>query len=265
MEVGRLNTGSVSCLHDYTLTVSDMRYLEQADVIVMNGSELEAFLEQALSQLHAVQLDCSLFVDLLESDTHEHHEENGHDHGHDHSHEHDPHYWMDPRNMIPVAKSIAHTLSAEDPNNAGLYERNAQAVCAALQSAYDDWNLAMADLSCPYLITFHDGFHYFAEAFGLKLLFSMEEEAGATASAKEITLAANLVKEYGLPAIFAETNGSGSAAKAVSGETGVSVAQLSMLMSGEDAPENTGAEDILYRLYILPMNNNIETILEVLK
>ena len=41
VEVRRLNTGSVSCLHDYTLTVSDMRHLEQADILVLNGAGLE--------------------------------------------------------------------------------------------------------------------------------------------------------------------------------------------------------------------------------
>ena len=267
VEVRRLNTGSVSCLHDYTLTVSDMRYLEQADIIVLNGAGLESFLEQALGQLHGTLLDCSRSVSLLEGDTHEHHEESGHDldHGHDHAHEHDPHYWMDPKNMISVAGAIAHTLATEDPVNAQLYQRNAQMVCSALQSAYNGWSAAVEGLSAPYLITFHDGFHYFAEAFGLEILFSMEEEDGATASARDITLAAALVKEHHLSVIFTEENGSGSAARAVSGETGVCVSQLSMLMSGQDAPANATAEDILDQLYILPMNNNIETILEVLK
>ena len=267
VEVRRLNTGSVSCLHDYTLTVSDMRHLEQADIIVLNGAGLESFLDQTLGQLHGALLDCSHSVSLLEGDTHKHHEESGHDHDHDHdhTHEHDPHYWMDPENMISVAGAIAHTLSAEDPTNAERYENNARVVCSALQSAYDDWSAAAEALSSPYLITFHDGFHYFAQAFGLEILFSMEEEDGATASARDITLAAGLVKEHHLSVIFTEENGSGSAARAVSGETGVCVSQLSMLMSGKDAPANAAAEDILYQLYILPMNNNIETILEVLK
>ena len=39
--VERLNTGSVSCLHDYTLSVDDMKKIEGADVIAMNGAGLE--------------------------------------------------------------------------------------------------------------------------------------------------------------------------------------------------------------------------------
>ena len=47
--VERLSTGQVSCLHDYTLSVDDMKKIQRADVIAMNGAELEEFMEDALS------------------------------------------------------------------------------------------------------------------------------------------------------------------------------------------------------------------------
>ena len=242
-----------------------MRYLEQADVLIMNGAELETFLDSALSQLSAIQIDCSLSIDLMEGDSHEHHHEEEDDHTPGHTHEHDAHYWMDPRNMISAAKGITHTLSEVDPAHASLYAANCETVCTALQAAYDGWYSEVCDLSCPYLITFHDGFYYFAEAFDLEILFSMEEEDGATASAKDILTAANFVKEYHLPAVFTEINGSGAAARAVSGETGAGVFQLSMLMSGDDVPSSADAEAIIQTLYISPMNDNIKALSEVLK
>ena len=58
------------------------------------------------------------------------------------------------------------------------------------------------------LVTFHDGFRYFAAAFDLPLLASIEEEEGSEASAKEINEITGLVKEYSLPVIFTEVNGS---------------------------------------------------------
>ena len=119
-------------------------------------------------------------------------------------------------------------------------------------------------LACPYLITFHDGFQYFADAFGLELLFAMEEEDGATASARDILTASQLVREYDLPVVFTERNGSGAAAKAVSGETGVRVDTLSMLMDGPDAPEG-GAVAVLRATYLALMDENITTLAEVLK
>ena len=262
VEVRRLNTGSVSCLHDYTLTVSDMRALEQADLLILNGAGLEDFLSQALTQLRADRVDCSRSVSLLEGDGHTHHHEENAQYAHDH--EHDPHYWMDPRNLISAAQAICNALCAADPDRASLYQTNAETVSALLESSYQKWRSALSGVKNPHLITFHDGFSYFAEAFGLTLLFSMEEEDGATASAKDILTAANYVKEYSITAIFTEVNGSGAAARAVSGETGAAVYPLSMLMDGEDAAGGN-AEDILTRSYLSPMEENIATLSEVLQ
>ena len=263
VSVSRLNTGQVSCLHDYTLTVSDMARLEQADLVLINGAGLEEFLDGVLEQLEAPINDCSSGIDLLEADgqlhSHEEDEEDGH------HHDHDPHYWMDPRNAAVMAGTIAQALAQADPDNAGLYQANAALVSEALANAYSAWSTALTGLTYPYLITFHDGFRYFANAFGLELLFAMEEEDGATASARDILEASTYVKGYHLPAIFMETNGSGSAARAVSGETGASVSTLSMLMDGTDAPEGAGAVEILEQLYLTPMEQNIKTLLEVLK
>ena len=264
VDVSRLNTGEVSCLHDYTLTVSDMRRLEQADLLLLNGAGLEEFLDEVVDQLDAdIIADCSTVVDLLESDGGHHHEDHGHEE-HSHNHEHDPHYWMDPRNAAQATRFIAERLSVTDPENAELYAENAAVVSDALNAAYDSWRGQLDGLSCPYLITFHDGFQYFADAFGLELLFAMEEEDGATASARDILTASQLVREYSLPAVFTEQNGSGAAARAVSGETGVHVDTLSMLMDGPDAPEGS-ADAVLRATYLALMGENITTLAEVLK
>lgn len=257
--VSRLNTGQVSCLHDYTLTVSDMRQLEQADVLLLNGAGLEEFMHQALAELSAVQIDCSASISLLESDGHTHHHDS---HGDDH--DHDPHYWMSPENLCLMADTIAQAISAAYPDNASRYWENAQAVSHLIEEAAGQWQEMLSDLSCPYLITFHDGFHYFTDFFALHLLFSMEEEDGATASAKDIHTASTFVKEYHLPAIFTEANGSGSAARAVSGETGVAVYSLSMVMDGEDIPTGSSVEAAVSAL-LSPMAQNIKTLSEVLK
>ena len=84
------------------------------------------------------------------------------------------------------------------------------------------------------LITFHDGFQYFADAYGLTLLAAIEEEAGSEASAHEIVEITQLVREYEIPVIFTEVNGSDATAAAIARETGCQIAQLNMLMDGPD-------------------------------
>lgn len=235
--VERLDTGSTSCLHDYTLSMADMKKLERADVIAVNGAGLEEFLEDALAASDAAVIDCSLGVELLENLSH-HHDGDDHD-GHDHGHW-DPHYWMDPSNARTMAANLGTGLSGIDPDHAAEYESNAvktdQILLRVQESARE-----LLDQYLPQgvsgLITFHDGFQYFARAFDLPLLASIEEEAGSEASAHEIVEITELVKEYGIPVIFTEVNGSDATAKAISRETGCRVAQLTMIMDGPDASD----------------------------
>ena len=147
--------------------------------------------------------------------------------------------------------NILHGLGELDGDNLDRYTENFNAAAALLPG--DDGR--MSGLSCPYLITFHDGFQYFAQANGLTLLKSIEEEEGSEASAKEINEIVSLIRDYGVPAIFTEVNGSDATAQAIARETGVEVRQLDMIMSGA----GSGIQP-----YIDAMKANYDTILEAL-
>ena len=240
VEVERLNTGSVSCLHDYTLSVDDMKKLERADVVAVNGAGLEDFMADALDTSDAAVIDCSEGVELLENLSHDHAEGDGdHDHGH-----WDPHYWMDPRNAAEMAGNIARGLAQADPDHEGTYLSNLTRADTLLTSWDGELEAqAKGGPEITGLITFHDGFQYFAKAYGLPLLAAIEEEAGSEASAKEIVEMTELVKEYRLPVIFTEINGSDATANAIARETGCAVARLTMLMDG---PEDGTLHDHYY-------------------
>ncbi len=241
--VERLDTGTASCLHDYTLSMADMKKLERADIIALNGAGLEEFLEDALAASDAQIIDCSVGVELLENLSHRH-DGDGHD-SHDHGYW-DPHYWMDPANARIMADNLRGGMALTDPEHAGEYEANAVKTEEILLQVEKDARELMERYlpqGVPGLITFHDGFPYFARAFHLPLLASIEEEAGSEASAREIVEITELVKEYDIPVIFTEVNGSDATARAISRETGCRVAQLTMIMDGPDAsdPEFGGA------------------------
>ena len=109
---------------------------------------------------------------------------------------------------------------------------------------------ALSDLGCRELVTFHDGFSYFAQAFDLTILEAVEEESGSEASAQELIELINLVEKKSLPAIFTESSGSTSAAGVISRETGCGLYTLDMAMSGDS--------------YFDAMYHNIDTIKEAL-
>lgn len=244
VQVDLLVNSQTSCLHDYTLTVNDMKLVDKADIILMNGAGLEDFMADALAQSSAETIACAESIPLLESF--------GQSHDDDHaSHDHDPHIWMSQENARAMLETIASGLSALDPDHADLYAANLSAALAQLPGE----TLATSTLSCPYLITFHDGFQYFAQANGLTLLKAIEEESGSEASAAEIKEIISLINEYQIPAIFTEKNSSDATAQAISRETGCKVYQLDMIMSGTDS----GIDG-----YLSAMNANYTTILEAL-
>jgi len=247
VEVTLLVNSQTSCLHDYTLTVQDMKAIEGADVIVMNGAGLEDFMEDALAQSAAAVIDCSENIDLLPLL-----EEHNHD-GHSHEDEQDPHIWMDPHRAGEMVEVVAEGLAALDPDHGDSYRENRDAALNALAAA-DPIYRDVVFPACR-LITFHDGFQYFAQAQGFQLLKAIEEEEGSTASAAEIKEISELIGEYDIPAIFTEKNGSTATAKAISRETGCEVYELDMLMSGE----GSGIQP-----YLDTMSANLNTILEAL-
>ncbi len=249
---------SVACLHDYTLTISDMKKLDRADAILINGAGLEASMADALAGKELI--DCSQGIALHSSEEDDHDHDHGHTHAHgdeDGDHEDDPHIWMDPLRAAQMVQNIAEGLAALDPDNAELYRANAQAESDKLTQFTQQAREALSALSCRDLITFHEGFGYFAETFDLHILAAVEEEAGSEASAKTLKEIVALIQEYDLPAIFVEANGSTATADAIHRECGVPIQRLSMLMSG---PAELGPEDT-YEAY---MQANIDTILEAL-
>lgn len=247
VEVTQLITQEVSCLHDYTLTVTDMKAIEKADVIILSGAGLEDFMADALAQSNAAVIDCSAGAELLPASGHEHHDagEDG-DAGH-----YDPHFWMTEDGALSMMNSICDGLSALDEPHAAAYAANRNEAASLLPVDPLDGST----LSCPYLITFHDGFQYFAQANGLTLLKAIEEEEGSEASAAEIKEIVSLIKEYHIPAIFTEKSGSDATAQAIARETGVAVYQLDMIMSGS-------GQDV--SAYVDAMNSNYAVIREAL-
>lgn len=206
----------VSCLHNYTLTMTDMKLIEEADLLVINGAGLEDFLSDVLE--NRTYLDASQDLDLLWNEEEE---------------EYDPHLWLDPTLASQMAQNIASGLSVADPEHQEQYKANATAVSSQLAQFQQEMRTALKDLPIRQLITFHDGFSYFARAFDLEIVASVEEEEGSEASARRIKELVGYVEQYRLPGVFMEQNGSDSAANALAQECGISIYALDMGMSGE--------------------------------
>ena len=247
--VTRLVTEEVSCLHDYSLNVRQVKAAEAAEVIVISGAGLEEFLEDMLDGKEAI--DASLGIELLcPEEEHDHHHDAHEDDHEGHHHENDPHVWLSPANAGIMARNICLGLSQRYPEYTEVFQRNLDVLTEQLNDLYTYGDAQLKNLKCRELITFHDGFAYFAQAFDLTILEAVEEESGSEASAKELIHLIEEVEHHDLPAIFTETNGSVSAADIISRETGAGSYALDMAMSGDS--------------YFDAMYRNIDTIKEAL-
>lgn len=245
--VTRLVTENVSCLHDYTLQVSHMRAVESAELVVINGAGLEGFLEDALQGASQI-VDSSAEIELLCPET-----EHGHEHDHDdhgHHHDQDPHIWLSPVHAAQMATNICEGLCARYPEHQMRFRENLTTLLSDLDALQAYGEETLAHLSCREMITFHDGFGYLAESFGLTILEAVEEESGSEAAASELIHLIGVVEEHRLPAIFTEVNGSTAAANTIAAETGATVFALDMVMAGNS--------------YFEAMYHNINTIKEAL-
>ncbi|MDE1464183.1 zinc ABC transporter substrate-binding protein [Spartinivicinus poritis] len=146
--------------HHYSLKPSDLTKIRQADVVFWIGPQMEVFLQKPLAKRSLNQPTVSLMN--LETSmagfapvNHQQH----HDHHH-HSYASKLHIWLDPKQALRAAQTIANTLSDLYPNYRSHWQANL--------SQFAD-RLRKADLSNQQLLSTvnHKGFFVFHDAYGL--------------------------------------------------------------------------------------------------
>ncbi|MDX1993682.1 MAG: metal ABC transporter substrate-binding protein [bacterium] len=196
--------------HTFVPAPNDIITLAEADVLLMNGANLEEGLLEIIEENASVEPTIvSLGVEILGGD-HNHEEaehsaeeaeateEADHEHGayevvgvlgedgvcedaHDeegeaeHDHEHgacDPHVWTDPANVILWVNNIAAALSAADPANADIYAANAEAYIAELEALAEELDSLVAQVPDDQrvIVTNHEFLAYFAHRYGFEVV-----------------------------------------------------------------------------------------------
>ena len=244
IQISLLVTEPLSCLHDYTLQVWQMRAIEASQVVIMNGAGFEDFLSDVLQDKQTL-IDASENIPLQCGG---HHHESEH---HEHHHDSDPHIWLSIGNAQQMAINISNGLMEQYPQHKEQIAQNLTVLNEEFEKLYTYGQAQLSQLSTRNLITFHDGFSYFAEDWDLQILHTVEEESGSEASAAELKELVMLVQQHHLPAIFVEENGSSSAAQIVAAETKVDIFILNMAMSEKD--------------YFESMYQNIDAVKEALE
>ena len=179
VEVQLMLPAQAGCPHDYALTPQDMSKLAQADILVLNGLGLEAFLgspsARAQKELHTIDSSKGISGLLPYTDAEAAHEEHeGHHHG-----GMNPHLFASPRMAAQMTRSIAGQLADLDPANAATYWANAENYARTLDALADEFAALGGKLKNSRIITQHGVFDYLARDMGLDVV---AEQLGYTAS-----------------------------------------------------------------------------------
>ncbi len=126
-----------------------------------------------------------------------------------HSHDHgpiDPHAWQSVANAKIYVANIRDALIAADPEGKAQYTANADAYLAKLTTLEDDVKAGVAKIPADrrLIITSHDAFGYFGDAYGLKLLAPEGVSTETEASAKDVGRIIRQIKAQKVPAVFLE-------------------------------------------------------------
>ena len=199
--------------HVYSPSPTDARKLADAKLIVVNGLGFEGWIERlvkASGSKAPIVVAANGVKPRRVAD------------GHGHSHGSDPHAWQSVANVKLYVGNIRDGLIAADPTGKAAYEANATAYLAKLDALDREVRDAVAKIPADRrrVITTHDAFGYFQDAYGLEFIAPQGVSTESEASAKDVARIIAQIKRQKIPAIFMENICDPRLLKRIADETG---------------------------------------------
>ncbi len=220
--VRNLTENHSGCIHDYTLTTRDMRLLSEAELFLINGGEMELFLQKAAEEYKELEIvDTSKGYAFFEGIEHNH--EHGaeedehlaasctdptHDHEEDscdgHSHAINAHIWMDIDGYLLQLSRVEEAFVKADPDQETLYRSNAEACRAELANLKAEYEQAREALAGQETVVFHEGFVYLLHMLGIETVHCLAMDSDTQIAAGEAAEIMEECKLHGITTLFAE-------------------------------------------------------------
>jgi zinc/manganese transport system substrate-binding protein len=137
----------------------------------------------------------------------------------------DPHAWQDLRLGVHYVRRIAEGLAAADPPNAAAHVAAAETYVTRLEEL-DAWvraQVATVPEARRKVVTSHDAFGYFGDAYGITFLAPQGVSTEAEPSAAQVARLIRQVRAEGITAVFLENMASPVALERLAQEAGVRV------------------------------------------
>ena len=226
--------------HDIEPTSSQVIEISEADLVLYLGGGFQPAIEELAADAGDAALDVSMNQDLLPS------------HGGEDAF--DPHLWLDPTRLIPIAEAVERRLAAVDPDDAGEFRTGARELAADLQALDRDYEAGLSECASRELVTSHEAFGYLAARYGLEQIGIAGLDPEAEPSPQRVAEVTDFVEDHEVTTIFFETLVSPEVAETIASETGATTAQLDPI---EGAPKKGD--------YFDAMRANLDALREALR
>jgi ABC-type Zn uptake system ZnuABC Zn-binding protein ZnuA len=241
--------------HSFEPTPQDVVKITSCDVLIINGAGLETWLKPILQNVPSstVIITASQGIAFRTKQVTETSTITG-------SVDSDPHFWMDPTNVIQYVSNIRDGLANMKPEWSATLQQNANTYIAQLHDL-DSWikdqvgSLPDAD---RLLITNHDDLGYFADRYGFQVIGSIipSFSTDASPSAQSLASLENSIKQMGIKAIFIEAGANAQMAIQIAADTGIKVVSnlYTHSLTGPSGPAPTYIQMMKYDTDLIVQN-----------
>jgi ABC-type Zn uptake system ZnuABC Zn-binding protein ZnuA len=242
--------------HTFEPAPSDVKYVAAADLIILNGLDLETPTEKlALANMKPKTRIVKLGDQTITAQEYVFDWSFPKSSGHP-----NPHLWMNPTYAVRYTELVRDALNALDPAHGAQYRERTQQYTARLTML--DRAIAAAVATIPpqnrKLLTYHDSFAYFAPRYGLTVLGAIEPASFSEPSAREVTRVIRQLKREQVPAIFGSKVFPSKVLDQIGREAGVRFVDT---LRDDDLPGTPGAPE---HSYIGMMLEDVRTIVTAL-
>jgi len=239
--------------HIYKARFSDIRRIEEADIIFYNGLHLEGKLAEILDQMpdRAIAVADVLGENELMSSG-------------DEESAIDPHIWFDASLWAKVVRGIGDQLSLFDPENATAYQQRAGDYATQLDMLHLEVDSLMASIPDEHriLITAHDAFGYFGRAYRVEVRGLQGISTVSEYGIRDVSSLVEFVTERRIPAIFIESGIPPRSIESVI--AGARQRRHRVIEGGMLYGDSLGGADEPGSTYIGMMRHNVHTIVKAL-
>ena len=195
IEVATL-VGPNSDAHVYAPAPADAKKVADAKVVIVNGLGYEGWMSRLVKASGS-----KAPVVVASKGVKERKAPGGHGHGGA-----DPHAWQSVANAKVYVANIRDALIAADPASKAAYEANATAYLGKLDALDADVKAAVAAIPADRrkIISTHDAFGYFQQAYGVEFIAPQGVSTEAEPSARDVARIITQVKKQKIPAVFLE-------------------------------------------------------------